>query len=144
MWLPKLNCVVGLIEIAGAEDDFGFVVALEAGAGDNVEDAVGAIAELGAVAAAIDFQVVDVFGIELRAEVGSDVGIGHRNAVDEPTGLVAPADVELIVGEVGPGNVVGDHGQAVGAGGAGRVLDVEPADQSGGGGGIGRSGFGSA
>jgi hypothetical protein len=69
VWLPKAERVVGLVEVAGAEDQFGLVVALEAGAGDDVEHAIGAVAELGAVAAAIDFQVVDVFGIELRADV---------------------------------------------------------------------------
>ncbi len=58
--------VVGLVEVAGAEDEFGLVVALETGAGHDVEDAVGAVAELGAIAAAIDFHVIHVFGIELR------------------------------------------------------------------------------
>ena len=36
------------------------------------------------------------------------------------------------MGHVGAGDVVGDHGQAVGAVGAGRALDVLAADQSGG------------
>src|SRR6266496_735264 len=76
--------VIGLIIIAGTEDEFGLAVALKAGAGHDVEDAISAIAELGAVAAAIDFQVVDVFGIELRADVGGDVGVGNRDAVHEP------------------------------------------------------------
>ena len=58
--------VVGLVEVAGAEHEFGLVVALEAGAGNDVEDAIGAVAELGAIAAAIDFDVIHVFGIELR------------------------------------------------------------------------------
>src|ERR1700722_1149929 len=140
----ETESVVGLVEVSGAEDEFGLAVALEAGARDYVEDTVSAVAELGAVAAAIDFEVVDILGIELGAEVGSDVGVGHGDAVDEPTGLVAAADVELVVSEIGAGNVVGDHGETVGAIRAGSLFDIETADQSGGSSGIGGSGFGRA
>src|ERR1700675_2893144 len=82
------------------------------------------------------------FGVELRARGGRDVGGGHGDAINEPTGLVAAADVELVVGEVGAGNVVGDHGEAVGAVSAGSMFDIEAADQGDGSGGIGGSGFG--
>src|SRR5208337_3174816 len=57
--------VVGLVEVAGGHDQFGLVVALETGAGHDVEDAIGAVAEFGAVAAAIDLDVIQVLGIEL-------------------------------------------------------------------------------
>ena len=46
--------------------------------------------------------------------------------------------------EIGAGNVVGDQGKAVAAGSAGRVFDVETADQGGGRCGVRGSGFGSA
>ena len=123
MWLPKLNCIVGLVEIAGAEDEFRFAVALESGARHDVEDAVGAVAEFRSVAAAADFEIVDVLGIELRSEVGGDVGVGNGNAVDQPTGLMSSANVELIVGDVGARHEVGDHREAVGAGGAGSARE---------------------
>ena len=113
------------------------MIALEAGARDHVEDAISAVAELGAVASAIDFEIVDVLGIKLRAEIGGDVGIGNGHAVDEPTGLMSAADVELVVSEIGAGHVVGNHGEAVGAGGAGGVFDVEAVDEGGRSGGIG-------
>ena len=67
--VAEAELVVGLEEVAGGEDEFGLAVALEAGAGDDVEDAVGAVADVGGVAAALDFDVVDVFGVDLRAEV---------------------------------------------------------------------------
>ena len=140
----EAELVVGLIEISGAEHEFGLAVALESGAGHDVEDAVGAVAEFRAVAAAADFEVVDVFGIELRAEVGGDVGVGDGDAVDEPAGLMSAANVELVVGDVGSGDEVGDHGEAVGASGAGSARDVEAADERGGRGGIGGRGFGRA
>ena len=117
--------VVGLVEIAGAEDEFGLVVALEAGARNDVEDSVGAVAELRAVAAAIDFDIVEIFGIELRADVLRDGGVDDGNAVEQPRGLMAAAHVQHVVSDVGAGNVVGNHGQAVGAVGAGSALDVE-------------------
>jgi hypothetical protein len=123
--------VVGLIEISRAEDKFRFVVALEARAGYYVEDAVGTIAELRAVASAIDFQIVDILGIDLRAQVRGDVGVGHGHAIDQPTGLVPAANVKLVVRYVRSGNVVGDQGETVAAGGAGSVFYIEAADERG-------------
>ncbi len=38
--------------------------------------------------------------------------------------LVAAADVKHVVSDVGAGNVVGDHGETVGAVGAGSAVDV--------------------
>ena len=125
----KAELIVGLVEVAGGEDEFAFVVALEAGAGDDVEYAIGAVAELSAVAAAIDFDVVEVLGIELGAEILCNGGVDDGNAVEEPAGLVAAADVEHVMRNVGAGYVVGDHGHAVGGVGAGRALDVLAADK---------------
>ena len=122
--VAEVELVVGLEEVAGGEDEFGLAVALEAGAGDDVEDAIGAVADVGGVAAALDFEVVDVLGIDLGAEVGGDVGVGDLDAVDEPADLMAAAHVEHVVGHVGSGDVVGDHGHGVGAVGAGGEGDV--------------------
>ena len=125
----EAELIVGLVEVAASEDEFGVVVALEAGAGDDVEDAIGAVAELGSVTAAIDFDVVQILGIELGTKVLRDGGVDDGNAVEEPGGLVSAAHVQHVVGDVGSGDVVGDHGQAVGGVGAGRALDVLSADQ---------------
>ena len=140
----KAELVVGLIEISGAEHEFGLAVTLKSGARHDVEDAVGAVSEFGAVAAAADFEVVDVFGIELRPEVRRDVGVGDGDSIDQPAGLMSAANVELVVGDVGSGHEVGDHTQTVGARGAGSALDVETADKRGGRGGIGGRGIGRA
>ena len=78
----KAEGIVGLVEVSGAEDEFGLAVALEAGAGDDVEDAVGAITEFCAVASAVNLEIVDVLGIKLGAEIGSDVCIRDGYAVD--------------------------------------------------------------
>ncbi len=76
-------------------------------------------------------------GSNCGAEILRDGGVDDGNAVQEPGGLVAAAHVEHVVRDVGAGDVVGDHGQAVGAVGAGSALDVEAADEGGGSGGVG-------
>src|SRR5712692_4169064 len=119
----EINLVVRLIEIAEAEDDFGFVVSLESRAGRDVEHAVSAVAEIGAVAAALYFKSVDVLGVDLGAEIASDVGVRDGHAVDEPTDLMTSAHVKLVMGEVGAGNVVGNHGEAVAAGRPGSLAN---------------------
>src|SRR5579863_9047931 len=128
----EAESIVSLVEISCAEHQFSLAVAFKASAGSYIEHSVGAVADLGAVASAIDLEIVDIFGIDLRAQIGSDVGVGYGDAVDEPAGLVAAADVELIMGDVGSGDVVGNHSQAVGASRAGSAFDIETADQSGG------------
>ena len=80
----KAEGVVGLVEIAGAEHEFGLVIAFEAGAGNYVENSIGAVAEFRAVAAAIDFNIFHVFGIELRADVLRDRSVDDGNAVQQP------------------------------------------------------------
>ena len=112
------------------------MVALKAGAGNDVEDAVGAVAGVCGVAAALDFEVVDVAGRDLRGEVGGDVGVGNLDSVDEPGDLMAAAHVEHVVGHVGAGSVVGDHGHGVSAVGAGCLGDVGAVDEGGGRGGV--------
>ena len=91
---------------------------------DDVEDAIGTVAEFRVVAAALDFQLIDVFGIDLRADVGGDLGVGDGDAVEEPAGLMASAHVQHVVRHVGAGDVVGDHLGADGSAGAGGFLDV--------------------
>src|SRR4029077_5160063 len=89
----EINLVVGLIPIAEAHDKFGIVVSLKAGSRDDVKDPIRAIAVSGVVAAAFCFEVIDVLGIDLGAYVARNIRIGDGHAVDEPTDLVATADV---------------------------------------------------
>ena len=117
--VAEAELVFGSVEAAVAGDQFGLTIALESGAGDNVEDAVGAVAVFRGVAAALHFEVVDVLGIELRSDVRGNIGVGHGNAVDQPGNLMSAANVELVVDHVRAGNVVGDHRQTVGLIGAG-------------------------
>ena len=73
----------------------------------------------------------------MRAEIAGDVGIGNGHAVDEPTNLVAAANVELIMSDVGARNKVKDHGQAIGARGPRRFLNLQAINEA-----RGRNGFG--
>src|SRR5271165_1792427 len=90
----KVELIVGLIEVARTQDQFGFIISLKARARGDVEDSVGAIPVGRVVASPLDFQVVDILGIKLRSEVGGDVGVGDGNAIDQPTGLMTSADVQ--------------------------------------------------
>src|SRR5262249_15828103 len=90
--VAKADLVVGVVVAAVAEDDFGLTVSLEAGAGNDVENSVGAVAIFGGVSTALDFEIVDVLGIELRADVGGDVGVWNGNAIEQPGDLVASAN----------------------------------------------------
>jgi len=130
--VTEVELIVSLEEAAGAEDELGLAIALKACARDDVEDAVGAVAYVGGVAAALDLDVVDVFGVYLCAEVAGDVGIGDLDAVEEPGDLMAAAHVEHVVCDVGAGNVVGDHGEGVGAIGPGGLGDICTTDECGG------------
>ena len=58
--------VIDLIEVPHAQSEFRLTIPLESRARYDVEYAVGAVAEFGTVSPAADFQIIDVFGIELR------------------------------------------------------------------------------
>jgi len=94
---------IDLIETARHQYQFAFVVSLKSGAGNDVDDAIGAIAELGAVAAAVGLEVVNILGINLRTEGGGDVCIRYRDTIEQPGDLVPAAQVQHVVREVGTG-----------------------------------------
>ena len=91
----EIELIVGLIPIAKARHQLRFVVAFEAGSGNHVENSVGAVAVIRIIAAALHFEIVDVLGIDLRPEIARDIRIRDRHAVDQPTHLMAAANVEL-------------------------------------------------
>ena len=123
---------LGGVKRASGEFEIGLAVALKSVAGQDVEDAVGAVANVGGVRAALDLKLVDVLGVNLRADVGGDFGVGDGDAVNEPTGLMSAANVEHVVGHVSAGDVVGDHLHAEGAGCAGSADDLLAGDEGGG------------
>ena len=123
----KIHLIVGLVERAESGEEFALVVALEAGARDHIEEAIGAVAIGSRVAAALRFQIVDVFGIDLRPDVAGDVRVGDGNTIDRPGDLVSAAHVELIVRHPGARYVVGDEVEAVAQVRAGRRLDFAAA-----------------
>jgi len=85
----EVELIIGLIEVAGGEDEFGIVVAFEAGAWGDVEYAVGAVAIVGGITPALRFHSVDVFWVELRDQGCWRCWCWNRNAVDEPAHLVS-------------------------------------------------------
>src|SRR5260370_9736669 len=126
----EIDLIIRLIKVAGGEDEFGFVVAFESGAWGDIENAVGAVAVVRGVAAALRLQRVNVPGIDLRAEGAGDVGVRDRDDVEQPTDLVPAADVELVVRQIGAGDVVGNHREAGGPRGAGSFLNLQAIDEA--------------
>src|ERR1700730_17571610 len=105
----EVNLVVCLIEVAEARDEFASIFPLESGAWDNVKYPIGAVAVLSFVAAALHFEVVDVLGVKLRADVAGDIGVGYRHAIYKPTHLMSTTNMELVMSDIRPRNKVGDH-----------------------------------
>src|SRR5262252_2717936 len=126
----EIELIVGLIETPRAEYQLRFIVALEAGARSNIEDAVGAVAVVGSVAAALDFECVNVFGVDLRSKIAGDVRVRYGHPINQPTRLVAAANVQLVVREIGARNKVRDHGEAVGSRGSRGLLNLEAIDKT--------------
>ncbi len=126
----KIELVIGLIKIASREDKLGLIIAFESSARSNIENAVGAVAVISGVAAALCLESINVPGVDLRAEIAGDVGVRDRNAVNQPAYLVSAADVQLVVRVISAGNVVSDHGETVSARGAGGFLDLQTIDES--------------
>src|SRR6266550_544269 len=130
--VSEADLVVGAVKTAVVRHQFGLPVAFKAGAGHHVEDSVGAVAIFGRVASALDFKVIDVSGIELGGDVGSDIGVGNGHAVEQPCDLVSATDVKLVVDHIRAGSVIGNHGQTVGLVGAWSLGNLLTADHAGG------------
>src|ERR1700682_5978549 len=135
--VSEAELVIGAVKTAVVRHQFGLTVAFEAGTSHYVEDPEGAVAIFGRVASALDLQVINVFGIELGANVGGDIGVGNRHAVEQPCDLVSATDVQLVVDHIRAGTVIGDHGRTVGLVGTGSLGDLLAADHAGGSGGFG-------
>lgn len=120
--------VIGLGIAAAAEDQLAATFALKSGTRNDIENAMGAVAEIGLVAASLDFQIGDVERIDYRTNIGGDIGVGDEGTVDEPAYLVSTAHMKQVVHHVSPRGKVGDHGEAIGAAGAGRSANFAAAD----------------
>src|SRR3954468_23645966 len=70
-----IEFVVSLVEIAEAGDKFCLTVTLESCARNDIEYAVSAVSRFSAVTSAVNLEVVNVFRIQLRTNVRSNVGI---------------------------------------------------------------------
>ena len=125
------DVVVGLIKISEAGYQIALVVSLEARSRHRVEDSVSSIAIIRIIAAALDFEIIDVLRIELRSHIACDVRVWNGHAVQQPAHLVAAADVKLVVGDVRAGDVIRDDGETIGPAGARSVLNILTIQQRG-------------
>ncbi len=127
--IAEAQQIVRLVVVAVAGDELGLSIALETVAHGQIENAVGAVAPFGAIAAGLRFEVVNVLGIELRPDVGGDVSVGHRHAVDRPGNLMASAHVKLVVHDIGARHEVGNDFETVAGVGAGKRSDLLLVDE---------------
>ena len=128
--IAEADLVVGVVITAIAADEFRLPVALESRASHDIKDSVGAVAIFGAIAAALNLEIIDVLGIKLRADIGSNVGVGYGHPIKQPRDLVSAANVKLIMDQVSAGCVVRDHVQAVGLVGAWSLSNLLSADHA--------------
>src|SRR4051812_13589225 len=123
--------IVGLIEISRADHQFGLSISLKARPRHRIEYSISAIAKFRPVSAAAYFQVVNVFGIELRSDVRRDIRIRYWNAIHQPARLVPATNVQLVVDYVSPRNIIGDHRQTIRSAGSGSARYFEPVNYGG-------------
>ena len=107
------DLVVRLIEISSADNEITLSIAFKTISGHDVEDSVRTVSIVGIVAASQNFEIIDVFGINLRPQIGGDVRVGNRDTVNQPFNLMASAHVQHVVGHVRSRHVISDHLQAV-------------------------------
>src|ERR1700687_1166037 len=90
--IAEADLAVGGMETAISGGEFDFTVAFETRARNDIEDAVSPVAVLRGITAALNFHDVDVFGVKLRADIGSDIGVRYWHSIDHAGNLVAAAD----------------------------------------------------
>src|SRR6266403_1587553 len=122
--ITEADLAVGGMETAVGGGELDFTIALETRARNHVEDTVSPVAVLRGITAALNLHDVDVLGIKLWADVGSDVGVRNGHAIDQPGHLVAAADVQLIVNHISAGRVSRNKFEAVRPGSARRGLNI--------------------
>src|SRR5882724_6725628 len=122
--IADADLAVGGMETAVGGSEFDFTAAFESGARNDIEDTVSPVTVLRGVTAALNLHDIDVLGVELRADVGSNVCVRNGHAVDQPGNLVAAANVQLVVNHVGPGCVGCNEFEAVRSGSAWGGLNV--------------------
>jgi hypothetical protein len=109
----EIHLVVGLVEGAKTRVDLSFVVIFEACSRGHIEHAVTAIAVSRGIPPALGLQVIDIFWIDLRADIAGDIRVRNGNAIDRPRHLVAAPNVELIVRHPSAGDEIGHHIEAI-------------------------------
>src|ERR1700683_4938926 len=127
----EVKLIICLIPISETGDKLRLIVPLETTSRHDVEDSIRAVTVVGVVAAALNLEIIDVLGVNHRAQIGGDIRVGHGYAVNQPVNLVATAHMQHVVGDVSSGHVVGDHCEAVGAVSTGGLSYIRAVDQGG-------------
>ena len=122
----EAQLIVRLVKISICQQQLTLAFSLETAARDYIQDRVSAIAEFRRITATLNFEIVDVLRIKLRADRVRDVRVRHRHAIDEPSHLMPAANVQLIVGQIRTGNEVSYECETVSAIRSGSLRDFLP------------------
>src|SRR4051812_33766116 len=109
--VTETDLVVSVVITSVSKYDFALAVSLKSRTSHYVEYAISTITIVCGVSSALHFQIINIFGIELRANVRSNAGVGDRYSINQPRDLVTSANVQLVMDHIGAWGVVGDHGQ---------------------------------
>ena len=126
--IAEADLVVGLEEVACCHDQFAVAVPLEPCTWHHVEHAVCPVAEICTVAASLNLQRVDVFGVDLRPNIAGNICVRDEHAIDKPAQLMTAPHVQHVVGHIRARNVIRDHRQTISPVGPRGVRNVSPVD----------------
>ena len=126
--ISKADLIICVVETSIAGDKLSVPIALETGAGNNVEHAISAIAVFCGITAPSHLEIINIFWIKLRPNVGSNTRVWNRYAIKQPAHLMPAANMEQIMHHVCAGDVIRNHRKTIGLVGAGRRGDLLPAD----------------
>ena len=73
----EVDLIVRLKPVAETGDEFRFIIPLEAGAGDDIKDSVSPVSVISFVAASLHLQIINVLGINCRAQIARDIRVGN-------------------------------------------------------------------
>ena len=122
----EAQLIVRLVKISICQQQLTLAFALETAARHHIQHRVRAIAEFRRITATLNFEIVDVLRIKLRADRVRDVRVRHRHAIDEPSHLMPAANMQLIVGQIRTGNEVSYECETVSAIRSGSLRDFLP------------------
>src|SRR6185369_4795024 len=91
--VSKADLIIGIVVTSVADHDFTLAVPLETRTRHHVEHAVSTVSIVRGESAALYFQIINIFRVELWPDVGRNAGVRQRHSIDQPRNLMPTSDV---------------------------------------------------